>query len=211
MFFTYPTHTAKSAEGIPLTCLFKLNVDFSGAFIEEPLSTFFCMNMLCHFKREREVMWSLLRRCWKYGTRSGLVNISVTCSREGKCWMESWWFRTFSQMKWTSSSICLVWAWNMGLLARAIEPWLSHQNIGWCRGKTCNSWRNYWTRVSFAVVVARHWYSTSVEERETMCGPCIFSLTRSHPMSRPTFNLFGENILFLEKTSSRHLFLFYFF
>lgn len=121
--------STKGANVIPLICPFKLNIDLSKAFVEEPFSTFSYMNILCPFKCEREVTWSLLWRCWRQRRGSGFMNIFVFCSKEEICWMESWWLRTFSRTKWTSSSICFVRTWNTRLLTMAIEPWLSSTTL----------------------------------------------------------------------------------
>lgn len=45
---------------------------------------------------------------------------------------------TFSLTKWISSSTCLVLVWYTGLLAWAIEHWLSHHIIGMVDGLRYN-------------------------------------------------------------------------
>lgn len=46
--------STKGAKVIPLICPFKLNIDLSKAFVEEPFSTFSYLDILCPFKCERE-------------------------------------------------------------------------------------------------------------------------------------------------------------
>jgi hypothetical protein len=88
---------------------------------------------------------------------------------------------TLSRTKWKSISMCLVRAWNAGLVDKYVVPILLHQSVGGCGRNIPRSQGRDWSQMSSVAVMARVQYSYSVlewaivrclrEDQEIRLGP----------------------------------------
>lgn len=127
-------------------------------------------------KLVRVMEWTLgLCRNWVNEVRArGLVKMSTIWRVVGTYCVEKRPWEKISRMKWKSSSICLVWAWNMRFLVIWRALLLSHNSKGvHDREKPMSRSKNE-IQVSSAAVEAKDWYSASALEWATIV--CFFEL-----------------------------------
>jgi len=79
-----------------------------------------------------------------------------------RCWTSHLPFATFCRMKWKSTSICFVRAWNKGLADKYVALKLSHHNITGRDKWISNSRSNEHNHIT-SVIWAKTQYSESVE------------------------------------------------
>ena len=80
-----------------------------------------------HFVSSQSLLNSLpLLMIDAYFFANGLVSTSAIISSVGQYSKHISWFSSFSLMKWSCTSICLVQEWCLEFFASAMHPWLSH-------------------------------------------------------------------------------------
>ena len=124
-------------------------------------------------KRVLKVVNCELKRCF--------VKISTAYSVDGVYWMVMARWRTLSQIKWRSISMCLLLTWNTRFATGWVAFWLSHHINGGDSIEIHNSWKTNWIQVISATIATRAQYSDSellrdivrclVDDQETRLDP----------------------------------------
>ena len=124
---------------------------------------------------------NLWRDDWKRLRPIDLVNISAVCFREGTKLGEITPDRTFSRIKWISTSICFVLSWRTESDDNMIADLLSQKRVDESITGNPNSWRRERSQSSSHVPWAMTRYSASAEERETTAFFLLFQEVRWLP------------------------------